>query len=273
MKSYPVLTLNRRRLSAYILMTFFIVNAALVFVFVWRPTVIFSVDSYFEPPMTVSNKHVFRRTLSALVDVLEKINATYFITGGTLVGSFRHHGFIPWDDDLDILIGKAHKAQLYDALKSQHPQYGVYPSQRPVDTLHWKFYSFSGTEKVIFETYRWPYIDLFFFDEDNHWIWNESPWFPAPCDTAAVLAVNFQVDQCASRSRSHFYEIRLVSSIVVPCDELNARFPFVSRHKQAAGDDVEILKIASRTLNTLKFSSKCSALSKTKMERRVINTN
>lgn len=42
--------------------------------------------------------------LSDVVKILNKYGLKYYMIGGTLLGAIRHHGFIPWDDDMDIAM-------------------------------------------------------------------------------------------------------------------------------------------------------------------------
>lgn len=39
-----------------------------------------------------------------LIEICDKINVNYYVAYGSLIGVVRHKGFIPWDDDFDVVM-------------------------------------------------------------------------------------------------------------------------------------------------------------------------
>lgn len=37
-------------------------------------------------------------------DFCEKNNLTFYLIGGALIGALRNGGFVPWDDDVDVML-------------------------------------------------------------------------------------------------------------------------------------------------------------------------
>ena len=60
--------------------------------------------------------------LEDLDEICRKNNLTYYLIGGTLLGAVRHKGFIPWDDDIDVVMYRDHYNQLIKILETQYKE-------------------------------------------------------------------------------------------------------------------------------------------------------
>lgn len=52
-------------------------------------------------------KHELTEIAEDFIEVCEKHHLTYVMAYGTALGAIRHHGFVPWDDDLDLNMPRA----------------------------------------------------------------------------------------------------------------------------------------------------------------------
>ena len=57
--------------------------------------------------------------LKVFIDICEKLNLKYYLACGSVLGTVKYHGFIPWDDDIDVCLLRPD----YEIFVREAPQY------------------------------------------------------------------------------------------------------------------------------------------------------
>ncbi|MDO4621112.1 MAG: LicD family protein [Lachnospiraceae bacterium] len=91
---------------------------------------------------------VLLRILDDFSEVCKEHELTYYLDGGTLLGAIRHQGFIPWDDDIDVVMPRTDYEKLIQIMQKDDRS-PFYLQTFHSDPSYWNIYGkyrLKGTE-------------------------------------------------------------------------------------------------------------------------------
>ena len=124
-----------------------------------------------------------RRTQLELLEILKVLdgickehNIEWWLSSGTLLGAARHQGFIPWDDDIDIVMLRKDFKRFDKIMRNyQSDEYVYHSMSTDVDYVYLfsKFRKRQGDageehRRSKFYKYKGPFVDIFCIEKTNY---------------------------------------------------------------------------------------------------------
>lgn len=109
--------------------------------------------------------------LRFIKNICDANNLEFFLMGGTLLGAYRHKGFIPWDDDIDLGMME-NEAECLKSIINESKEFNMQRYYQP---------KYGGTVyKVKINGFESPFVDIFPFqllncsEKDKEICWEET---------------------------------------------------------------------------------------------------
>nr|ACC43939.1 LicD motif-containing protein [Philodina roseola] len=217
----------------------------------WRST------SLMPRALTTCEHAIYMQLLSILVKhVFKKYNIPYMMMAATLLGSYTRHDILPWDDDVDLRVGISDRQRFQSIIRNElsSPPYSIVLMQmyneRNYDKIFFSWSPFAGETP-----WRFPFIDIFYHDQNDTHVWllgtpSSCPerredvfplvfrplgslWLLAPREPMAHFEARKMVHietGCYIFPYSHKYERLLRKDVLnANCNALRYVYPYVER--------------------------------------------
>lgn len=134
---------------------------------------------YYNPEGSVlrNNQKDLLEILKDLSDICDRHGICWWLSSGTLLGAARHKGFIPWDDDIDIVMPRKDFKRLRKILLAEeNDRYFLQCIQSDVEyvNLYMKFRKKGVRLKTLNPRTRYfkhagPFVDIFCIEYTSYW--------------------------------------------------------------------------------------------------------
>ncbi|CAF1206892.1 unnamed protein product [Rotaria magnacalcarata] len=230
-----------------------------------------------------SSSHLYRRLTPCehsivmhLLMVIERIcrkhKIAFMLIDGSLLGSYRHHDIIPWDDDIDIMIPFEERTKFINIIKQMNQTLLKYYiiSNTKKNREYFKLF-FQQTPSAGDYSWNFPFIDIFLYVKNATHLWQIGDpdtikkteyifplvmrpfgqlWLPAPKQPRLLFDFD-PYDDC----KGHFWDHRKETGqreSRIKCDDLKHIYPFVERNNQS--DSIETLKTNNTIIHTIFYN-------------------
>ena len=195
--------------------------------------------------------------MDAFSAALTKAGIPFIMYGGTLLGSWRHHGFVPWDDDMDFWVPMELRQNVSRLLMDLKPRFVLDTKQKK----RWKLYSAEKSHPIPGVSWNYPFLDINFYHENSSHVWDHDTgnykmyvyprdWiFPlrprpfngrmlmAPRQSERCLRLTYNLELCQTGLYNHQQErnSKAEERKSVACEKLHEMLPFVTRVSVGGG--------------------------------------
>lgn len=218
------------------------------------------VPQHFEPMISKGQRAMYEKMLRLFSDLMFQhgLGNRFMLHAGTLLGSFRHHDRIPWDDDLDVLVDITVRPQVQKIIRSLGGDYKL-TEYGELDKFYKRIIPDADAAKDLefsrrIPIYPWgfPFIDIFYYHRNSTHIYQNAikkreypidmvfpllfrplgmDWFPTPFKAFEFIRKHIGTKtSCSSTSWSHSRE-KWIRPKIVDCSTFQSKFAFV-RHSR-----------------------------------------